>query len=107
MGPVKTDVGYSAGSASVSLDLDTLDESVNENTEIGKSMISFTIGSEEVPYPIHTELVPIDEALADVFWNTNERNTIRQKKAHLKKALTDYATNKGAVVSDGRQCSSA
>ena len=82
--------------------MDKLEESINENTEIGNSLIQFTIGSRDVPYPIHTELVPIDEALADVFWDNSERDTIRQKKIHLAKALTDYATNKGAVVPDGR-----
>ena len=99
---VKTDANYGVGSASVSIDVDTLDETVNENTVIGESMRRFTIGSREVPYPIHTKQVPIIEALADIFWDNSERNMIHQKKVHLDKALTDYATNKGAVVRDGR-----
>lgn len=99
--------GYGGASASVSLDINALDESVNENTEIGKSLKEFTIGSEAVPLPIYTKLVPIVEAMADNFWDSGEREEIRQKKVHLDKALTDYAANKRARISNGRlkQCS--
>ena len=94
--------GYGGASASVSLDINALDESVDQNTQIGKSLKEFTIGSEDVPLPIHTKLVTIDEAMADSFWTDSERSMINQKRVHLEKALTDYAANKRAGIASGR-----
>lgn len=89
-------------SGSVSLDINTLDQTVNENTNIGTSLTKFTIGTDDVPLPIYTKVVTIDEAMADTFWDESERSTISQKRVHLEKALTDYATNKQAHISDGK-----
>ena len=93
--------GYGGASASLSLDVNVLDETVNENTNIGESLTEFTIGSEHVPLPIHVKVVPIIEAMAETLWDTSEIPEVRQKKTHLEKALTDYAENKRAHVSDG------
>ena len=99
---VSVEGGYGGASASVSLDINALDQSVNENTNIGRSLKEFTIGTEDVPLPIHTKVVTIDEAMADSFWEENERTEIHQKRVHLEKALTDYAANKRAHVGDGK-----
>lgn len=99
---MKAGGGYGGASASVSLDITALDQSVNENTNIGTSLREFTIGTDEVPLPIHTKVVTIDEAMADTFWEESERSTMRQKKIHLEKALTDYAANKRAHVNKGK-----
>ena len=93
--------GYGGASGSVSLDINTLDESVNSNTNIGNSLTHFTIGTADVPLPIHVKLAAIDQTLTDTFWNQDERSVIRDKKRHLAKALTDYATNKRAHISAG------
>ena len=71
---------YGGGSGSISLDINALDRSVNQNTQIGESLTEFPIGSESVPLPIHTKVVPIVEALADNLWNANERTSIRQRE---------------------------
>lgn len=94
---------YLGASGSLSLDIKTLDENVDENTQIGESLMSFTIGSADVPLPIHTKVVPIIEAMGNSFWDTNERDTygISQKRTHMDKALTDYATNKQARINAG------
>lgn len=100
---ISTDVSASL-KGYVSLDINVLDHTVNQmqNTNIGRHFTRYTIGSEEVPLPIHTELVPIIEALADELWNEDERPMIQQKKRHLNMALQDYARNKQAQIAGGK-----
>ena len=93
---------FGGASASLNLDINTLSESVDKNTRIGNSLVQLTIGSNEVPLPIHVKLVTIDNALTSSLWGASERSEINQKKTHLIKALTDYATNKGAGIAAGR-----
>ena len=89
-------------SGSVSLNLDVLDRTVNHNTQLGTSMTHLTIGTIDVPLPIHTKIIPIDEALADSLWPQNERTIIREKRNNLERALTDYAKNKIAGIASGK-----
>ena len=89
-------------SGSVSLNLDVLDRTVNHNTQLGTSMTHLTIGTIDVPLPIHTKIIPIDEALADSLWPQNERTVIREKRNNLERALTDYAKNKLAGIASGK-----
>ena len=93
--------GFDGISASLKLDVNVLDQTVNENTNIGESLTEFTIGSEHVPLPIHVKVVPITEAVGDIFWDKSELPKVHQKRTHLEKALTDYADNKRAHVADG------
>ena len=98
-----TGEGSSGGaSGSVSLDVDLLDQLVSENTRLGDSLTEFMIGSEAVPLPIHTKVVPIIDALDDNLWAQNERASIQQKRTHLDKALREYATNIGAQIAVDR-----
>ena len=92
---------YGGRSGSFSLDINVLDRSVNQNTQIGQSLTEFTIGSESVPLPTHTKVVPIFEALVDNLWDASERTRIRQKKTHLHRALQGYASYKRAVIAPG------
>ena len=92
---------YGGASGSISLDINALDRSVNQNTQIGQSLTEITIGSESVPLPIHTKVVPILQALADNLWNASERTSIRQKKTHLRRALQGYASYKRAMIARG------
>lgn len=94
--------GYGGASGSISLNIETLDQSVNADTTIGESFTSYNIGRADVPAPIKIKLVAIDEAMASSFWNDSERDEINQKRMHLCKALDDYAKNKGAHIADGR-----
>lgn len=96
-------VSYLDASGSVSLDISVLDQSVNTNTHIGSSLIEITIGTDAQPVPIWTKIVPIVQALDDRLWASNERNIIQQKKAHLDRALREYATNKNAEIAQGDQ----
>ena len=99
---ISASASYGGASGSLSLDLNSLDQSVDESTNIGESLTKFTIGSKGVPLPISTELVPITEALEDVFWDADEMTEISQKRTNLEKALTDYPDNKGAYVDAGK-----
>ena len=64
-GGVTAEGRYGGASGSISLNIDSLDQVVNENTRIGDSLTEFMIGSEAEPFPIHTRVVPIIEALDD------------------------------------------
>ena len=98
---------YGRGSASVSIDVNTLDQRVNQNTRIGRQMEGFTIGTQEVPLPIHVKVVPISIALNDHLWDEASLTVIRRKKVHMKKALVDYPANKRARISAGKYTSNA
>ena len=74
-------------------DIDTLDQSVNQSTEIGQSISNFTIGNESAPLPIYTKMVPIVEALADNLWDSSERTSTHKKRTHILRALQEYASN--------------
>ena len=65
-------------------------------------MTQLTIGTIDIPLPIHTKVIPIDQALADSLWAENERTMIRVKRSNLERALTDYATNKQAGIASGK-----
>ena len=95
-------VSYLGSSGSISLDISTLDRSVNHNTNIGHRLTEFTIGSVANPLPIHTEAVPIIQALSGNLWESNERASIQQKRMHLDRALRDYSMNKQAQIVDGK-----
>ena len=92
---------YGGASGAISLDINALDRSVNQNTQIGQSLTEFTIGSDSVPLPIHTKVVPILQALADNLWSASEQTSIRQKKTHLRRALQGYASYKRAMIAQG------
>lgn len=104
---IKSSRGVTAGvsiggaSGSLSLSIDRLDESVNENTEIGESLMEFTIGSREEPSPIYTKVVMMNETLVDGLWAANEMSTIRLKKMNLETALRNYTIHKGAQIAAG------
>ena len=81
-----------------------LNQNINQNTKLGKSVIKFTIGSRDVPLPIHLELVPITKALDKIWWgNLTEwkRDKIDQKQRNLAKALKDYPRNVHAKINKG------
>jgi hypothetical protein len=94
---------YGVASGSVSLNLDVLDSTVSHNTQLGSSMTQLTIGTIDIPLPIHTKVIPIDQALADSLWAQNERTVIQLKRGNLERALRDYATNKQAQIAPGKQ----
>ena len=101
-GSASAGVSYLGGSGSVSLDIGVLDQSVNSNTHIGSSLIEITIGTDAQPVPIWTKIVPIIQALDDSLWASNESSSVRQKKAHLDRALREYATNRNARIARGK-----
>ena len=93
---------YSGVSGSISLNIETLDKTVDTNTRIGESLTQFKIGSEDVPMPIKIQLVTIDKVMASSFWDDSEWSEINQKRTHLHRALLNYAANKEAHIADGR-----
>ncbi len=62
-------------------------------------MEGFTIGTQEVPLPIHVKVVPISIALNYHIWDEASLTVIRRKLVHMKKALLDYPENKRAIGS--------
>ena len=66
---VSAEAGYGGVSAKLSLDINILDKTVNENTNIGESLTEVVVGTESVPLPIHLKVVPIVEAMAKTLWD--------------------------------------
>ena len=88
--------------------MNKLNENINQNTNLGKKVIKFTIGSRSVPLPIHLKLIPITKALDPIWWGGYgrwRRNRINLKQRNLAKAVRDYPRyvrakiNKGTVTS--------
>lgn len=92
---------YGRASGSVSVDINTLNQRVNENTNFRTNTQEFTIGSQNVPLPIHIKIVPISIALSDKLWSSPSLRVIRLKKANMIKALNDYAANRQARIDAG------
>ena len=88
-------------SGSIDLNLDVLESTVNHQTTLGRSLTVLTIGTVDVPLPIHTQVIPIDQALADSFWAVGERTSIQQKRTNLERALEEYASIKQAQIAPG------
>ncbi|XP_064404273.1 uncharacterized protein LOC135349653 isoform X2 [Halichondria panicea] len=89
---------YGRGSGSVSIDINTLNQRVNQNTRFGRQMQLINIGTQQVPLPLHVKVVPISIALNDHLWDEASLTVIRRKKVHMKKALVDYPANKRARI---------
>ena len=89
---------------SVSLNLNILDSTVSHSTQLGSSLTELTIGSVDVPLPIHTKVIPIDQAFADNLWSQSERTSysIASKRTNIERALRDYANNKQAQIAPGK-----
>ncbi len=98
---MKVGAGFGKFSGSISIDVNTLNENINQNTAIGRETQVFTIGSREIPLPLHVKVVPITVALNDQLWAIASRNVLRKKRANMIKALNDYPKNKNADIGAG------
>ena len=96
--------GYKGFKASASFNMKNLNENINQNTRLGKSLIKFTIGSRKVPLPIHIKLTPITKALDKIWWGGCSgwrRGKINQKQRNLARAVRDYPRNVRAKANKG------
>ena len=70
-----------------------LNENIDQNTNLGKKMTRFMIGSEAVPLPIHLELELLTKTLDRNWWG-GERcwryNNIDKIQKNLLRALKEY-----------------
>ena len=103
---LRTSVGgrYGAFRASASFSMKNLNENINHNTKLGKSLIKFTIGSRNVPLPIHIKLMPITKALDRIWWggfSGLRRDKINLKQKNLAKAVKDYPRYVRAKINKG------
>ena len=95
---------YGTFTASASFGMKNLNQNINQNTKLGESVTEFTIGSRDIPLPIHLELIPITKALDKIWWgNLTEwkRDKIDTKQRNLAKALKDYPKNVHAKINKG------
>ena len=53
---------------SAGFSIGSLNENINQNTRLGKSMRKFAIGSRNIPLPIHLDLKVINKALDSNWW---------------------------------------
>lgn len=94
--------GYGGATASVGLSLRDVNENIDQVASLGTSRRHFTIGSREVPLPIHLKLIPITKALDKIWWGGRRRKKIAKKQRNLAKALRDYPRNVNASINEGR-----
>lgn len=92
---LSTSVGgrYGAFHASASFNMNNLNENIDQNTNFGKKMTTFTIGSKAVPLPIHLDLKVLSAALDKNWWggeNEWKNKSIDKKQSNLLKALKEY-----------------
>ena len=98
------DLSYKGFKASASFNMKNLNENINQNTRLGKSLIRFTIGSRKVPLPIHIKLTLITKALDRIWWGGYSgwrRGKINQKQRNLARAVRDYPRNVRAKINKG------
>ena len=96
--------GYKGFRASASFSMKNLNENINQNTRLGKSLITFTIGSRTVPLPIHIKLMPITKALDKIWWGGFSgwrRDKVNLKQRNLARAVKDYPRYVRAKINKG------
>ena len=79
--------------ASAHFNIHTLNQNINQNTRLGKSLRKFTIGSRRIPLPIHLDLKLISKALDTNWWGGLsgwKKNNIDRKQRNLVRALKQY-----------------
>ena len=105
--------GYGGAKGSVSVDVTKFEESEETNKEFGEQQLTYRIGGDDLPEPIQTELMGIEETLKPKFWsNLDElkkqpackRMTNKKLKKFLKnmmKAIKEYPGRKGVKRATG------
>ena len=95
--------GYGGATASVGFSIKDVNQNINQLANSRTSQQRFTIGSREVPLPIHLKLIPITKALDKIWWGARgwRRKRIAKKQRNLAKALRDYPRNVNASINEG------
>ena len=82
--------GYKGVSARAGFSIKTLNENIDQKTNLGKKITEFTIGSQVIPLPIHLDLRLITEALDKIWWRGGNEWSRKKKQKNLMKALKGY-----------------
>lgn len=81
------------------MSLDYFNTNIKNETSIGSQRVTFRIGNDSTPVPIHMTLMEISEALKPEFWKnlpersiavTAKRLRIKQKRTYLERAVLEY-----------------
>ena len=81
-----------------------LNENINHNTQLGKRVIKFMIGSRSVPLPIYIKLIPLTKALDPIWWGGYgpwRRSRINLKQRNLARAVRNYPRYVRATTNTG------
>lgn len=98
------DTGVSSGH--VGVNLDTLNSRINSDSVFGSEMTTFTIGSQQYPFPINMELEPIYTMLEPQYWpaqymangETYESLRLQQKMGFIRYMYDRYPQRVGQRV---------
>ena len=105
--------GYGGATGSVSVDVNKFEESEQTNKEFGEQQLIYNIGGDDLPEPIQTELMGIEETLQPKFWSNLDELTTkpacsRMSKTKLgkflknmRKAIKEYPGRKGVKRATG------
>lgn len=99
--------GYGGATGSVSVDVTKFQESEETKKEFGEKQLTYQIGGDDLPEPIQTVLMGIEETLQEKFWsNLNElkkkspckrMSNVKLGKflKNMRKAIGEYPGRKG------------
>lgn len=82
--------GYKGVNANLGFSIKTINENIDQKTNLGEEIGRSTIGSPDIPLPIHLDLRLITEALDKVWWRGGEEWSRIKKQKNLMRALKRY-----------------
>lgn len=103
--------GFGGYSASLSVNVETFKESMNQNTKFGSSKKVYKSGGPDMPSPIRIKLEPIYNALRVAFFKKHLQQhpncnfnvqALSQLKNNIEKLFKAYPQLKGAEKGQGR-----
>lgn len=103
--------GFGGYSASLSVNVETFKESMNQNTKFGSSKKVYKSGGPDMPSPIRIKLEPIYNALRAAFFKKHLQQqpncnfnvqSLSQLKNNIEKLFKAYPQLKGAEKGQGR-----
>ena len=84
--------GYGGATGSVSVDVNTFEESEETKKDFGEQQLVYTVGGDSLPEPIQVTLLGIEETLEQKFWSNlgdlqKKKSCKRMSLKKLKKFL--------------------
>lgn len=90
---------------SLSVDIKKFSESNTDTASFADNKVVFSSGGHDLPEPIGLQLIPIDEAVKDSFFNVLDQRyrcqSLAQRRSNVKRILRKYPRVKGVSKPQG------